>query len=277
MPRPPSRPPSPATWRSATNAGVTDARTGGGPLPTQADPSAVGPERTRPIVGITADLDEPKPGRVRATCSVAYVAAVAAAGGTPVVLLPMRELIPQYLALCDGFVLTGGDDPRTEPFGEPTHPKTTPVHPERQAFETALLAELTARPQAPVLGVCLGMQMMALVAGGRLDQHLPDTVATADAHSANITHPVEPVALPEGAPANSIPRGEVTSHHHQAVADPGRLRIIAKAPDGVIEAIDDPSRRFYLGVQWHPERTADAALGAQLFARLVAAAGRTAR
>ena len=64
----------------------------------------------------------------------------------------------------------GGDDPRTEPFGEPTHPKATPVEPERQAFETALLEELQRRPGAPVLGVCLGMQMMALHAGGKLNQ-----------------------------------------------------------------------------------------------------------
>ncbi|MFG0259835.1 MAG: gamma-glutamyl-gamma-aminobutyrate hydrolase family protein, partial [Phycisphaerales bacterium JB041] len=124
----------------------------------------------RPLVGITADLTEHANG-LRVFTYQNYAAAIAAAGGTPVLLPPIAESAPDLVGWLDAFVLTGGDDPRTEPFGEPTDPRVTPVHPERQRFETALLEALDARaPDTPVLGVCLGMQMQALVAGGRLDQ-----------------------------------------------------------------------------------------------------------
>src|SRR5262249_36624142 len=162
---------------------------------------------------------------------------------------------------------TGGDDPRTEAFGEPTHPKTTPVHADRQAYETDLLQALEQRLAAPVLGVCLGMQMMALLAGGRLIQHLPDEGPTADPHSGDAVHLIRTLA-PGALGREGSVAASVTSHHHQAVRDPGRLRVVALADDGVIEAIDDPARPFYLGVQWHPERTTDRAFGPALFARL---------
>jgi len=248
--------------------------------------------KAAPVIGITADLVEPasadpaRPSRPRATVAMAYCEMIARAGGVPVVLPPLPALAPEHVRRCDGFVLTGGDDPRTEPFGEPTHPKASPlVHPRRQEYETALLRLLDAPAEAggagggPVLGVCLGMQMMALVAGGSLCQHLPDEVPTADRHAGNSVHPVRLVGdaphpiLVFGKAGEAGPgAGEVMSSHHQAVRSPGRLRVVAVADDGVIEAIDDPTRRFYLGVQWHPERTADEALGAGLFAKLVEAA-----
>ncbi len=194
-----------------------------------------------------------------------YIRAVTDAGGLPVVLAPMPALVGEFLRYCDAFLFTGGEDPRTEPFGQPTHPKATPVHPQRQEFETALLDALNARPRTPVLGVCLGMQMLALHAGGRLNQHMPDSVPTADRHQGDRTHLIQP-SVP------IVSAGEVTSHHTQSVEDPGRLRIVAKADDGVIEAVDDPARPFYLGVQWHPERTPFEPLGRALFVRLVEAA-----
>ena len=228
--------------------------------------------RGLPVIGITADLAEVEGRGPRAQCAMAYCRAVAAAGGVPVILPPIEVAAGEHLKRCDGLVLTGGDDPRVEPFGDVTHAKASPlVHPERQAYEAALLRLLEGHTHLsgggiPVLGVCLGMQMMALVAGGRLNQHMPDDVPTAAAHAGNAVHRVKPVV--EGV----LPEGEVTSCPHQAVRESGRLRVVATAEDGVIEAIDDPSRRFYLGVQWHPERTADPGLGAGLFARLVEAA-----
>lgn len=229
--------------------------------------------RTRPLVGITTDIvtPEPSPGaapRPRATLPLTYVNAVAAAGGVPVLLPPVLEMVHEYARRCDAFVFTGGDDPRTESFGVPTHPAAVPVHPDRQAFEIALLAELQRRPAAPVLGVCLGMQLMALHAGGTLNQHMPDDVPTAADHRFDATHAIRTVVEPHPV----IAPGAVTSHHRQAVRLPGSMRIVAVAPDGIIEAIDDPSRPFYLGVQWHPERTAFEPLGAAIFAHLVQAA-----
>lgn len=218
-----------------------------------------------PLVGITTDIADHANGE-RVFAYRSYVASVVAAGGVPVLCPPARH-VAALVERLDAFVFTGGDDPRTEPFGVPTDPRVTPVHPDRQAFETALLLHLAeSRPEAPVLGVCLGMQMMALVAGGALYQHLPESLETHADHWER-DHEVVPEAG-EG----PVLAGRVRSRHRQAVAHPGSLRVAARSPDGVIEAISDPARRFYIGVQWHPERSGRGAVGSELFEALVAAA-----
>ncbi len=239
----------------------------------------------KPLIGITCDivLGSALGGaavRERHQCPQTYSDAVARAGGVPVLLPPIVELAGAHAAACAGFVFIGGDDPRTEAFGVPTHPAATPLHPRRQAYELALLAALD-RPEhtgRPALGVCLGMQLMALHKGGTLNQHLPDTLplAAAARHVKDFAHPIVPETGVAGAAAVLGARAGalVASNHHQAVSNPGRLRVIARADDGVIEAVDDPARRFYVGVQWHPERTSDAGLGDALFARLIAACTR---
>lgn len=209
-----------------------------------------------PIIGITPDADDRTYKSARA-----YSTMVVQAGGVPLILPHRIECIGAYVQLCQGFVLSGGDDPRMEEFGRSTHPQVTPLDPDRQAFEVALLRAI--RPDQPTLGVCLGMQLMALVAGGELDQYLPETLPTHEQHWGQKTHQI----------SGSIGTGSVLSHHRQAVSDPGRLQVAGVAPDGVIEAVVDPVCRFRLGVQWHPERTADAALGPNLFRRLVEACG----
>lgn len=219
---------------------------------------------TPPIIGITCLVDEPNT-RIRR----AYADAVFNAGGLPV-LLPVprpsdrEQAIHNYLDLCHGFVLTGGFDPVTERYGEPTDPRVKQEHPDRQAFEEDLLEALAAHPTLPVLGVCLGMQLMALHAGGQLNQWMSDSIPTHAEHYDDHTHQI----VPEGE-TSPIPAGSVTSWHRQCVSHPGSLRIVARAPDGVIEAIDDPNRPFYLGVQWHPERTASEPLGLDLFRALI--------
>lgn len=219
-----------------------------------------------PLVGITADVELRGASNV-ASCRMSYAEAVAAAGGVPVLLSPLPRLAAEHARRCQALVFTGGDDPRTEAFGVPTHPKATPLHPLRQEYELALLEALRDRPGTPVLGICLGMQIMALHAGGMLDQRMEETRADAGRHF-DATHPV----VPEGAGVGLISPGAVWSRHRQAVRDAGRLAVAARADDGVIEAVVDPKRAFYVGVQWHPERTEERALGAEVFRRLIAAA-----
>ncbi len=213
--------------------------------------------------------------RLKADVGLAYAQCVHAAGGTPIILPPIPELLDAHLNLCDAFVLTGGDDPRTEEFGTPTHPKANPMHPQRQAYELALLRALQPRQHTPVLGVCLGMQLMSLVNGGQLDQHIADSRPDATRHwDGQHTILGTPTLRVGSSPLPSsllIPSGLVASKHKQAVADPGRLQVLALSDDGLIEAVADPARKFYLGVQWHPERTQDPALGQRIFDELVKA------
>ncbi len=231
----------------------------------------------RPLIAVTASVDE-KDSRARR----AYTDAVLRCGGLPVVLpVPglgedADEIAREYAKRFTGFLFTGGDDPRTEAYGQPTHPSAKTVAPERQRFEEALLRALDADAAMPVLGVCLGMQMMSLHAGGMLNQHLPDDTPTHADHTKDNAHPVFPAPVAEGhskptirLPAEGVP---VASWHHQAVLDPGRLKVLARAHDGVIEAVTDPRRWFYLGVQWHPERTADPRGGDDVIRALVNAA-----
>ncbi|MGQ0626485.1 MAG: gamma-glutamyl-gamma-aminobutyrate hydrolase family protein [Phycisphaerales bacterium] len=230
----------------------------------------------RPMIGLTADLaevvgSEPGGGRVvrlRAVGAMTYADAVVRAGGVPVFLPPVPECAAEHVAMCAAVVLTGGDDPRTEAFGQPTHPKATPMNARRQAYELALLNALDqaqARSR-PVLGVCLGMQLMSLHAGGMLNQRLEETLASHAEHVGDNLHEVRPCG------SKVLCSGRVASNHRQGVSDAGRLQVAARAADGLIEAVEDPARPFYLGVQWHPERTPDARLGAALFQALVAAA-----
>lgn len=207
-----------------------------------------------------------------------YAEAVWRAGGLPVHIGPAGasdpiELAEAHAHAFDAYVLTGGDDPDMTEFGKPNHPLITLEHPTRQTYDTALLRALDRdRPRVPVLGVCWGMQIMALLAGADLIQHMPDELESAADHTNDARHPIVP-ALEHPV----IVAGEATSHHHQAMREDapdrcGSLRVVARAHDGVVEAIDDPTRPFCLGVQWHPERTKEDPLGLDVFRALVRAA-----
>jgi putative glutamine amidotransferase len=209
----------------------------------------------RPRIGLTLDVDDR---RARYGLEVGYVDAVLAAGGLPILLPHAKDAAAAYLALIDGLVVPGGAfDVPPELYGEARREVCGPTRPERTAFERDLLeAALAAR--LPVLGVCGGMQLVNVVRGGTLHQDLP-----ADAGIAGHEQPPpkdvpsHDVAVATGTlladlvGAGALP---VNSTHHQAVRDPGAgVLVSARAPDGVIEAIELPDLPFALGVQWHPE------------------------
>ncbi|XAM00449.1 gamma-glutamyl-gamma-aminobutyrate hydrolase family protein [Phycisphaeraceae bacterium D3-23] len=225
----------------------------------------------KPVIGITVDNRDNSADTGQYESGTRYSRAVAEQGGLPLLLPHEVELAAQYVARCDALVLTGGADPVMEQFGCATDGRARRMDQRRQAFELALLHEVDQhRDRAvdpfgddmPVLGICLGMQLMALHNGAALDQYMPDSIgedATRN-HTDNARHTLtiehtDSVLTHGHAPG--VSPGAVVSSHRQRIADPGRLRVAARAEDGTIEAIDDPARRFYLGVQWHPERGAE--------------------
>jgi putative glutamine amidotransferase len=207
---------------------------------------------------------------------------VADAGGLPVGLPHRADLAEASVAELDGLLVAGGAfdiDPSL--FGATSvHPAVT-LKPGRTAFEQAALRCALAR-RLPVLGICGGMQLLAVAAGGTLHQHIPDDVPGAGIHEGRALEPAHEITTADGSALRALygVRAVVNSTHHQAVDDPGTLRITARAPDGVVEGIEaahDPSGQrspFLVGVQWHPEyRLTPGDEG--LFEAFVAAAGAT--
>lgn len=215
----------------------------------------------RPVIGITMDARDPVSGGGGAyMLNYDYTGSIEAAGGLPFAI-PYKThlaLIPQYVDLIDGILFTGGNDLDPAAYGQALHPKAVPVDPDRQRFEMALLAEVERR-NTPVLGVCLGSQLMNVHRGGSLTQFLPDVAGEGSLEHRKLDedgrrHPVR--IEPGTVLATAIGKPEIVANtrHKQAVATLGRgLRANAYAPDGVIEGIEDPSKPLYLAVQWHPE------------------------
>jgi len=216
----------------------------------------------QPVIGLT--LDHEPPGGYSKThpwyaLRENYCEAVAEAGGLSVLLPHEPERAADYLALLDGLIVTGGAfdvDPAL--FGATTKHASVSLKARRTAFELAICQSALAK-NLPVLGICGGEQLLNVALGGTLVQHIPAEIKNALAHEQPNprTEPGHAVAIAPGTLLHRVTRMaemQVNSAHHQAIkeAAPG-LVVDAVAPDGVIEGIEDPKRRFVLGVQWHPE------------------------
>ncbi len=236
------------------------------------------PSPTRPRIGLTLDA-EPPGGysqlpwyAIRAN----YCEAIVRAGGLPIALPHEVALAEAYVELLDGLVVTGGAfdlDPRL--YGASSRHATVTTKDRRTAFELAV-TEAALRHDRPLLGICGGQQLLNVALGGDLIQHLPDAVPDCLAHEQPNprTEPGHSVEVMAGSRLHAIGgalRLEVNSAHHQAAGAVGAgVTVSARAPDGVVEAIEMAERRFCIGVQWHPEYRISAADDA-LFAALVEA------
>ncbi len=219
----------------------------------------------RPVIGITTYAQEASWGVWRlpaALIPLDYVDAVERAGGRPVLIPPSEEGVGETLDTLDGIVFSGGADIDPSLYGAEAHPETDTPQARRDAGEMALL-EAALERDMPTLAICRGFQLLNVARGGDLVQHLPDAVGT-DEHKhvpgVFVEHPVE---VKDGTRLASMvgARSDVTSHHHQGIGRVGEgLVEAAWAGDGTLEGVEDPSQRFLVGVQWHPEAGKDEAL-----------------
>ena len=237
--------------------------------------------RSRPLIGVTTSELRPKdrvspvpegePLGVEMALGVTYLKAIETAGGLPMVLPPLAaDAIEPLLDRIDGICLSGGPDLDPATYAAEPHPELGPIEPDLDRFELEVAARADAR-EMPILAICRGTQAINIVRGGGLHQHLPE-LSTEFAHRQSVvsTEPSHPVEIESdsqlaAALGEEIEIDDVNSFHHQAIDRLGEgLRIVARAPDGTVEAVEDPSRRFLIGVQWHAEtlvhREAEAAL-----------------
>ncbi|HVI51911.1 MAG TPA: gamma-glutamyl-gamma-aminobutyrate hydrolase family protein [Candidatus Sulfotelmatobacter sp.] len=214
-----------------------------------------------PLIGITLDSEDPGGYSKLPWYALRqnYCDAVAEAGGLPLPLPHHPELADAYLDRIRGLVVTGGAfdvDPAL--FGAATTHETVKLKGRRTAFELAIVKGALKRDM-PILGICGGEQLLAVALGGTLIQHIPDEVEHSLAHEQPNprTEPGHDVALTPGSRLHAIagaPSIPTNSAHHQAVKTvPASILVNAVTEDGVIEGIEDPARRFCIGVQWHPE------------------------
>ncbi len=229
----------------------------------------------RPVIGLTTYREQAAWGVWDGRADVlhaAYADAVLAAGGVPVLLPPAsgsEVAARSVVTRIDGLIVSGGADVDPGRYGEEPHPRTASWREDRDAWESALL-QAAAETDLPTLGVCRGMQLMAVSAGGTLDQHTPDVVGHELHSPGGPTYGEVSVRTEAGSRVATAvgDHAEVSCHHHQSVREHPGFTPTAWAPDGTLEAMERPGSRFCVGIQWHPEVGRDHAL----FEALVAAA-----
>ncbi|MCW2849569.1 MAG: gamma-glutamyl-gamma-aminobutyrate hydrolase family protein [Marmoricola sp.] len=204
-----------------------------------------------------------------------YADMVVRSGGVPVLLPPASDDPDAALAVVerlDGLVISGGADVDPAQYGEDRQERTVVVRPDRDAWELALLTSAAAA-NLPTLGVCRGMQVMAVAAGGTIDQHTPATVGHEGHNPRPGVYGETEVRVGDDSELHGIlgPSLTVHCHHHQSVRSHPGYVATAWAVDGSLEAMEATGTRFCLGVQWHPEAGRDQ----RLFDALVAASSST--
>ncbi len=216
---------------------------------------------SRPLIGVTLDAEAPG-GYSKFPWYAArenYFGAVVRAGGLPVALPHEPELVEDYLARLDGLLITGGAfDVDPSYYGGGARHQTVKTKDRRTQFEFGITQGALKR-NLPLLGVCGGQQLLHVVLGGRLIQHIPDAIAQPLAHEQPNprNEPGHTVKVAPNTLLHRIVQADelaVNSAHHQAAQDePQGVIVNARAEDGVIEGIEAPAYRFCIGVQWHPE------------------------
>jgi putative glutamine amidotransferase len=205
-----------------------------------------------------------------------YADAILKAGGIPVVLAPVGGPgdVKRVVAELDGLLLSGGDDFDMERLGlGSTHPAAQRTTGSKQDFDV-ILARAALERRMPVLGICYGMQLLALIEGATLHQHLPEDRPGKRDHRGGAIHGVTLSATSKLARIVGVQQLDVVSRHHQAVASVGPAwSISARDDEGLIEAIERQDLPFALGVQWHPELAPEGSPNDRLFRGLIGAAG----
>jgi putative glutamine amidotransferase len=222
-------------------------------------------DRKRPVIGITTYAQEASWGVWKlpaALIPLDYVESVERAGGRPVLIPPSEEGVDETLDALDGIVFSGGADVDPSLYGADPHPETDTPQAHRDLGELALLRAALER-DLPMLAVCRGFQLLNVARGGDLVQHLPEELGHDEHKRVPGEFAEHPVEVREGTRLASVigARSDVSSHHHQGIGRVGDgLVETAWAEDGTVEGVEDPSRRFAVGVQWHPETLEDRAL-----------------
>ncbi|MBB44147.1 MAG: gamma-glutamyl-gamma-aminobutyrate hydrolase [Rhodospirillaceae bacterium] len=216
---------------------------------------------SKPTIGLTLDHETSDKYAASPWYAIRenYCDSVAQAGGIPITLPYEPQLADEYLDLIDGLIITGGHfDINPEFFQSSTRHKTVKLKEQRTKFEIGIVLRALKRDM-PILGICGGVQLLNVVLGGTLIQHIPDEIENPLEHEQKSPRsmPSHEIEIISGTILHEIigqTYFSVNSSHHQAVAniaDP--IVVNSKAVDGVIEGIEHPEKRFCLGVQWHPE------------------------
>ncbi len=209
----------------------------------------------KPLIGITVDCefdDSNERSNGKVTLNWNYAARVAEAGGSPILITPLTDLVG-IASMLDGWLIPGGADMDARHFGETNHQEAELMSPLRWEMENELF-ELV-NPNLPILGICYGCQFINVKRGGSLYQHLPDVVE----HNEHVGGTLQTYTLEDSSKLFDVTRNEEIhgkSYHHQAVNRLGEgMTVVGRHSDGTVEAIEDATKPFFIGVQWHPERT----------------------